>query len=116
MYFNFGGNEHNQTTNQNTVSLRSRRTHADPVAEALLARGEDNRHLVEPKNRGERQTGLVGGIAMPHLWSASRRAQRGSREAAWGGAQWEQGGRGDAVLEAVERAAAEEAVEAGPSG
>jgi len=66
-------NKHNQTTNQNTVSLRSRRTHADPVAEALPARGEDNRHLVEPKNRGERQTGLVGGIAMPHLWSASRR-------------------------------------------
>ena len=30
--------------------------------------------------------------------------------AAWGGAQREQGGRGDAVLEAVERAAAEELV------
>jgi len=43
-------------------------------------------------------------------------AQRGSREAAWGGAQREQGGRGDAVLEAVESAAAEEAVEVGPSG
>ena len=55
---------------------------------------------------------------MPHLWSTSRRAcvaacggaQRGSREAAWGGAQREQGGRGDAVLEAVERAATEETV------
>jgi len=110
-------NKHNQTTNQNTVSIRSRRTQADPVAEALLARGEDNRHLVEPKNRGERQTGLVGGIAMPHLWSASRRrvqrraeGRSAGAEAAWGGAQREQGGRGDAVLVAVERAAAVEAV------
>ena len=43
-------------------------------------------------------------------------AQRGSREAAWGGAQREQGGHGDAVLESVERAATKEAVEASPSG
>jgi len=53
---------------------------------------------------------------LPACAAACEGAQRGSREAAWGGAQWEQGGRGDAVLEAVERAAAEEAVEVGPSG
>ena len=43
-------------------------------------------------------------------------AQRRSREAAWGGAQREQGGRGDAILEAVERAAVEEVVEVGLDG
>jgi len=46
----------------------------------------------------------------PACAAACGGAQRGSREAAWGGAQREQGGRGDAVLEAVERATAEEAV------
>ena len=94
MYFNFGGNEHNQTTNQNIVSLRSRRTHADPVVEALLTRGEDNRHLVEPKNQGERQTGLVGGIAMPHLWSAyRRRVQRHVEGHGAGAERWRREGR-----------------------
>jgi len=46
----------------------------------------------------------------PACAAACGGAQRGSREAAWGGAQREQGGRRDAVLKAMERAAMEEAV------
>ena len=52
----------------------------------------------------------------PACAAACRGAQRGSREVAWGGAQREQGGRGDAELKSVEHAATEEAVEVGPSG
>ena len=62
---------------------------------------------------GGRRAGSAEAVACA---AACGGAQRGSREVAWGGAQREQEGHGDAVLESVERAATKEAVEASPSG